>query len=67
MIITDKRNESCSFEMLKYGDVFILDGSLYMKVEEESDINAVELVNGELLYFEEGDVVVPIKAELIIS
>ena len=67
MIVTYK-SKSCSFEELQPGDVFIFDGLHYMKVQEESDINAVELVCGELSYFDEGDeVFIPTRAELIIS
>jgi hypothetical protein len=66
MIITDKRNESCSFEELCYGDVFTFNGVYYMKVREEGDINAVGLVTGGLSYFEEGDVVTPVEVELVI-
>ena len=67
MIITNTRNKSCFFEELHYGEVFTFDGLYYMKVIEDSDINAVDLDSGELCYFREGDVVIPVEAELIIS
>jgi hypothetical protein len=52
---------------MHYGEVFTFDGLYYMKVIEDSDINAVDLDSGELCYFGEGDVVIPVEAELIIS
>lgn len=71
IIYKDKRK--VYFEMVAIGDVFSYNGSLYMSTQEAAPTstgelcNAVNLADGESTYFDEDAVVIPVKAQLVIS
>ena len=73
MEIIDKRRSSIEFENLKYGEVFEFNGYFYIKTtasycDEDGDYdNAVNIENGELKYFKDNDIVMPVKCKLIIE
>lgn len=71
IIYKDKRK--VYFEMVAIGDVFSYNGSLYMSTQEAAPTstgelcNAVNLADGESTYFDENALVLPVKAQLVIS
>ena len=71
IIYKDKRK--VYFDMVAIGDVFSYNGSLYMGTQEATSTstgelyNAVNLADGENTYFDENALVIPVKAQLVIS
>jgi hypothetical protein len=72
MKITDERKENMkAYGVLHRGDLFVHNRNVYIKIydvndEEEDTFNAVNLENGDLIYFANEDVVELHDAELII-
>ena len=73
MEIIYKNKRKIPFKMVALGEVFSWDGSLYMAMHEATSTstgelyNAVNLADGESTYFDEDAVVIPVKAQLVIS
>lgn len=73
MEIIYKNKKKVAFEMVALGEVFSWDGTLYMATQESTStstgelFNAVNLADGESTYFDEDAVVLPVKAQLVIS
>ena len=51
------------------GEVFEIDGGLYMKVinRKSDDFNAIDIRNGFMVYFEDDDLVLLVKGEYIVQ
>lgn len=73
MEIIDKRKSSVKFETVKHGEIFDSNGYFYMKTtcsycDESGDYdNAVNIESGELIYFKDDDIVMPVKCKLVIE
>lgn len=62
------------FAEVKVGDIFVSDGDCYLKITENKlcvddykYFNAIAIDDWTYSYFEEGEEVIPVKAELIIE
>ena len=70
MKITDGRNNRFLFESIEIGEVFMREGSFWMKTRPCTVVgvtcNAVDITNGTFVRFEESDIVEKIDSELII-
>lgn len=71
MKITDGRNNRFLFESIEIGEVFMWEGSFWMKTRPcvVCDIfcNAVDITNGTFVRFEESDLVEKIDTELFVK
>lgn len=73
MEIIYKNKRKIPFKMVALGEVFSWDCALYMATYEATSTstgelyNAVNLADGESTYFDEDAVVIPVKAQLVIS
>ena len=80
MNIIDNRKRGCEFRCLRVGDYFMVENNLYLTIDdvvaednvcddyEDSDImNAVNLTNGFLGYFNGFDIVEPVDVEITVS
>ena len=68
MIITPNYDNMKKFEDIECGDVFEYENTLYMKIAVPGTINnAVELSDGEALFFNDNKWVLPIDCELRIK
>lgn len=73
MEIIYKNKRKIPFKMVALGEVISWDGALYMATHEATSTstgelyNAVNLADGESTYFDEDAVVIPVKAQLVIS
>lgn len=72
MLVTRKDNAKIDFGMLKNGDVFKDESSIFMVIEDIEDkkgsiYNAVDVECGELTHFYADEKVYPLRAELIVS
>lgn len=73
MKITKKTNDGCvSFEELKQGDIFEVDGMIYMKIQticpdDGDDVNAIYMCDGDATWFRPNERVRLCKAELIVE
>lgn len=70
MKITDHRNNRILFETIEVGEVFMWEGSFWMKTHPcivyDISRNAVDIANGTFAFFEDSDLVGKIEAELFI-
>lgn len=70
MKINDRRNNKLLFESLEVGEVFMWEGSFWLKIRPCTatgiTCNAVDVTNGTFAHFEESDIVEEIDAELTI-
>lgn len=65
-IIDNRTHTTPIFEDIQRGDVFFQDDILYMKIPAISDeccddYNAVRLDDGDLCYFDDGEIIEPIN------
>ena len=73
MEIIDRRKSSVKFETVKQGEVFEFNGYFYMKTsssycDDSGDYdNVVNLESGELIYFEDNDIIMPVNCKLVIE
>ena len=73
MKITRKTNDGCvNFEELKVGDIFEADTMIYMKIQpiyhdDDNDVNAIYMCDGDASYFRFDERVKRCKAELIVE
>lgn len=73
MEIIYKNKKKVAFKFIAIGEVFSWDGAPYMATHEATSTstgelyNAVDLADGESTYFDEDAVVIPVKAQLVIS
>lgn len=67
MVIKNKRNMAERFDSISYGDVFIYEKYVFMKIESVYDYNTVNLSDGSLCCFNSEDIVQTVKCELIIE
>ena len=69
MKIENNSRQKVRYDSLKCGDVFESLEFIYMKTYEDSDskINAINLINNDLSSFTYSDMVVKLKAKLIIE
>lgn len=73
MEIIYKNKRKIPFKMVALGEVFSWDGALYMATHEATSTstgelyNAVNLADGESTCFDEDAVIIPVKAQLVIS
>lgn len=73
MKITDKKSSmKPKFGNVLEGDCFIYESTVYLKTEEITDeigdmINVINLENGALGWFANGEIVEPVEAELLIK
>lgn len=73
MEIIYKNKRNIPFKMVAIGEVFCYDGALYMSIQESTSkstgelYNAVNLADGESTYFYENEVVLLVKAQIIVS
>lgn len=56
-----------SFEELKIGDTFIFCGTLYVKTNEDGNVNAVWLPDGICSYFNRDDKCFPVECDIVIK
>ena len=69
-IVYKKKN---TFKMVRIGDVFSWNDSVYMSTQEVTStstgevFNAICMADGECTYFDDNAIVTPVKAQLIIS
>lgn len=70
MKITDHRNSRILFETVEVGEVFMWEGSFWMKTRPcivcDISCNVVDITNGTFASFEDSDFVEKIEAELFI-
>lgn len=66
MLVHDNRKNTTSFGNLDAGDVFIMDGEAYMKVDGK-DINAVKLDIGETYHLFDNTLVLEVRATVSIE
>lgn len=70
MKITDERkNKTVKFAELDFGDVFEYEDKKYMKTHEMNggiDVNAFNISNGDIEYFDSEDLVEILNTELVI-
>lgn len=73
MEIIYKDRRKVNFEMVAIGDVFSYDDAIYMRTQEATSThtgelyNAVHMIDGESTYFDDNEIVIQVKAQLIIS
>lgn len=72
MIITRNDNKKVDFGLIKKGDVFKDEYSIFMAIEEVENknggsYNAVDVETGELTHFYADEKVFALKAELVVS
>ena len=73
MEIIDKRKKSVKFETVKHGEIFEYDGYFFMRTcssycDENGDYdNAVNLENGDLTYFEDNHIIMPVNCKLVLE
>ena len=67
MVIENRSNTKVQFSSLSNGDVFIYDDIIYIKVQEDEDLNAVSLENGALNCFFQTSFVQRVNAKLVIE
>lgn len=72
MKINDSReNDKIYFETMQVGDVFVWSNEFWMKTRlctvEKTFCNAVNIIDGTFLRFEDPDLVEAVEAELTIS
>lgn len=68
MKITNKRDNIVFFKDVKIGDIFLYRNIPFMKVSDDDDENnCVNMSDGDLQYIRHGELITPVKAELIIE
>lgn len=70
MKITDHRNNRILFETVEVGEVFMWEGSFWMRTRPcivcDISRNAVDIANGTFASFEDSDLVGKIETELFV-
>lgn len=67
MKINDLRKDSLTFKDLKIGDVFKNSEGVYIAIEYGNCANAINLKNGNRVYFDDIDKVTKVNATLTIE
>lgn len=73
MEIVYKNKKKVAFKFIAIGEVFSWNSILYMAVPKGTStstgeiFNAINMADGESTYFDDNEIVIPVKAQLVIS